>query len=54
MMVDTFSASGTPGDVAAKIEALAKSGLDEVVLYAYGTGGDARRAVVDAIDAVGR
>jgi probable F420-dependent oxidoreductase len=53
-MVDNFSASGTPDEVAAKIDLLGKSGLDEVVLYAYGTDCDVRRAVVDAIDAVGR
>lgn len=53
-MVDAFSATGPPDEVAAKIDVLGRSGLDEVVLYVYGTDGDAKRAVADTIEAIHR
>jgi alkanesulfonate monooxygenase SsuD/methylene tetrahydromethanopterin reductase-like flavin-dependent oxidoreductase (luciferase family) len=51
-MVLTFSASGTPDDVACKINILLKAGLKQAVLFPLAADGDASGAVLRTIEAL--
>ena len=51
-MVATFSASGTPDDVARKLNDLLDCGLQQLVLYPYAADGDTKRTFTEVINTV--
>jgi len=53
-LVLAFSASGTPDEVAKKIDEFAGSGVEQIVLYPYAAEGDTKRTIVETIEALAR
>ena len=51
-MVLTLSAAGTPDDVAARISALLRAGLNQAVLFPTAADGDASGAILRTVEAL--
>ena len=52
-MVLTLSATGTPDDVALRLDALLQAGLKQAVLFPLSTDGDAKSAILRTIEFLG-